>query len=73
MRVVEESRRERANGAPWMNAPGNVPLELLPDGSCRALKPVSGDVFVAWQSDSNPGCMLRENQRHPEKITKTRR
>ncbi len=42
-------------------------------GSSRTLRPVSGDVFVAWQSDSNPGCMLRESQRHLEKITKTRR
>ena len=41
--------------------------------SRRTLKPVSGDVFIAWQSDSNPGCMLRKKQRHPEKITKTRR
>ncbi len=73
VRVVEESSRERANGAPWMNAPGNVPFETLPDGTRRTLRPVTGDVFVAWQSDGNPGCMLGENQRHPEKFMETRR
>ena len=71
--VVEEASRDAADGAPWMNAPGNVPVELLPDGARRTLRPVTGEVYVAWQSDTNPGCMLGETQRRPEKLIETRR
>ena len=73
VRVVEQSACKTGEGAPWMNVPGNVPFETLPDGTRRTLRPVTGDVFIAWQSDNNAGCMLGENQRHPEKFMETRR
>ena len=50
-----------------------VPTETAGDGRTVTAEHLTGDYYVAWQSDHNPGCMLGENQMHPPKVTKTRR
>ena len=56
-----------------MTSASTEAFSVSPDGKEVTAGNLTGDFYVAWQSDRNPGCMLKENQLHPVKVTKTRR
>ena len=56
-----------------MVAKTNMPIVWSEDGKTVRAEHVTGDVFVAWQSDHNPGSLLRKDQLHPIKVMETRR
>ena len=62
-----------AQGDGRMIAKTNLPLTWAEDGKTVRAEHVTGDVFVAWQWDDSPASMLREDQRHPEKVEEARR
>ena len=62
----------RADGS-HMTSVSTEAFSVSPDGKKVTAGNLTGDFYVAWQSDRNPGCMLKENQLHPVKVTKTRR
>ena len=54
-----------------MCARSNVEMEWAPDGKTVSARRLTGSYYVSWQSDHNPGCMLRADQLHPQKVTET--
>ena len=62
----------RAEGSHMLSSTSE-PMTVSPDGKTLTAEHLNGDFFIAWQSDHNPGCMLKENQMHPAKVTETRR
>lgn len=54
-----------------MCARSNVEMEWAPDGKTVTARHLTGSYYVSWQSDHNPGCMLRADQLHPQKVTET--
>ena len=50
-----------------MCARSNVEMEWAPDGKTVAARHLTGSYYISWQSDHNPGCMLRADQLHPQK------
>ncbi|MBR0464648.1 MAG: hypothetical protein IJJ23_09790 [Clostridia bacterium] len=56
-----------------MMAHSSEPIKCSDDGRTITAEHLTGDYFVVWQSDHNPGSMLGENQMHPLKITETHR
>ena len=70
--VGSRVRIVRAEGS-HMTSDNSEPFTVSEDGRRIYVEHLTGNFFIAWQSDHNPGCMLGENQRHPVKITETRR
>lgn len=70
--VDSRVRIVRAEGS-HMTSDNSEPYTVSEDGRRIYVEHLTGNFFIAWQSDHNPGCMLGENQRHPVKITETRR
>lgn len=65
VRIVDANRDGR------MCAQSNVDMEWAADGKIVRIRNLTGSCYISWQSDHNPGSMLRKDQMNPKKVTET--